>query len=453
MGAVPPLQSSSSHPARSSWASLLPRADLPWLAVVVLLAVGLRIAWVAYVNIDPNDGRFDDSVFYHNVGHLLALGVGYDDPYARGPTAQWPPAYPAALAVLYKLFGWHLLLAKGLNIIFAGITVALTYIIARRIFDRRVANSGALILAFFPGQIFFSTLVYAEAMFSMVFMLVLLLALVWTVQRSEARWWQVLLIGSLIGLAGMVRVEGVLLAFVLMALWAVTVRPWRTVARYAVLVALGATLALTPWTVRNWVQLDQFIPLRANASGAITRALDPDAVAPAIRTGNSKLSLADGLEYQITHPWEIPAIAGRKIVRFYRNDSDGVRLILNNRAPLDADDQPLTPDEQRRWRGLADRYFFAAGAAAVVAMAWSLIRRQGSHLVLIFAALGWTLLFGFITPASRFHYPLGPIIAILAGAFLVLVWDGAAMGWRRLLPRVKEPRPGPPEARKRPSGE
>ena len=439
MGAVPPLQSSSSHPGRLSLALLVPRADLPWLAAVVLMAVGLRVAWVLYVNVDPNDGRFDDSVFYHNVGHLLALGVGYDDPYARGATAQWPPAYPAALAVLYKLFGWHLLLAKGLNIVFAAITIALTYVIALRMSDRRVAYLGALILAFFPGQIHFSALVYAETMVSMVFMLVLLLALVWTVQRPEARWWQILLIGALIGLAGMVRVEGVFLVFVVVALWAVAVRPWRTVARYTALVAIGAILALTPWTVRNAVQLHQFIPLRANASGAISRALDPDAVAPGIREEDSKLSLAEGLEYQITHPWEIPVIAGRRVVRFYRNDSDGIRLILTPPMPARAIDyqRPLTEEAARRWRGLADRYFFAAGAAALVVMAWSLIRREGNYLVLIFAALGWTLLFGFITPSSRFHYPLGPIIAILAGAFLVLAWDGARVARRWLLAQVK----------------
>ena len=417
----------------------------------MVVAVGLRIVWVAYVNVDPNDGRFDDSVFYHRVGHLLAAGAGYVNPYDGDLIAQWPPGYPAALAVLYKLFGWHLLLAKGLNIAFAAITVALTYVIARRMSDRPVAYLGALILALFPGQIHFSTLVYAETMFSMVFMLVLLLAFVWTVQRPEARWWQVLLIGVLIGLAGMVRAEGVFLVLVLVALWAATVRPWRTVARYAVLVAIGATLAITPWTVRNAVQLHQFIPLRANASGAISRALDPDAVAPGIRRGDSKLSLADGLEYQLTHPWEIPAIAGRRIVRFYRNDSDGIRLILTPPVPARALDyeRPLTEEAARRWRGLADRYFFAAGAAALVVMAWSLIRRDGTYLVLIVAALGWTLLFGFITPASRFHYPLGPVIAILAGAFLVLVWDGAAMGWRRLVPGVKKPRPGRSKARKR----
>ena len=151
----------------------------------------------------------------------------------------------------------------------------------------------------------------------------------------------------------MVRVEGVFLVFVLVALWASTVRPWRTAARYAVLVALGTTLALTPWTVRNWVQLDhQFIPLRANASGVFRSALDPDVVAPAIRRSEVRLPLAEGLEYQLTHPWEIPVLAGRRVGRLYRNDSDGIRLILLPPVPARAlgYQSPLTDEAARRWR-------------------------------------------------------------------------------------------------------
>ncbi|MCH8808033.1 MAG: glycosyltransferase family 39 protein [Planctomycetes bacterium] len=167
----------------------------------MLVTVAVRALWVAYVNVDPNDGRLNDSVFYHNAAHLLAIGEGYQDPWGRGISAQWPPAYPLALAPLYKLFGWHMVLAKGLGIAFAAATVVVTYLLGRRIFDRRAALLGAALLAFFPGQIYFATLVYAEAMFALVFMIILLLTLEWTILRSEARWWQVLVIGVLVGAA------------------------------------------------------------------------------------------------------------------------------------------------------------------------------------------------------------------------------------------------------------
>ena len=424
-----------------------------------MAAIGLRILWIAYVNVDPNDGRFADAVFFHNVARLLADGWGYVEPYGRTATAQWPPGYPAALAVLYKLFGFHLVLAKGLNIAFAAITVFVTYLIGSRIFDRRVAYIGALILAFFPGQIYFSTLVMSETMFAMVFVLVLWLALVWTIEGLEARWWQLLLIGGLIGVAAMVRVEAVFLGVVLVALWALLVRPWPRMARYSAVVALGAVLALTPWTIRNAIEFHEFMPLRVHASQAIAHGFDPEAVAPPIFQ-KIKFSVSEGLEYQITHPWQIPNMVRRRIARLYSNDSDAMRFIRDpgvyivDQTPVAGSDDVelsfrrripfegppkryLTDREMLLWRGLADRYFFAAGAAALVTMAVCLFKRERNSMLLIFAAVGWTLLFGLIPPSTRYHFALGPVVAILAGAFVIFAWDGARVARRLLLAQME----------------
>lgn len=433
MGAVATPQRSPGS-GRSASKPLLARADLPWLAGALLIAVGLRIAWVTYLNIDPNDGRFDDSVFYHNTAHLLALGVGYDDPYGRGVTAQWPPAYPAALAVLYKLFGWHLVLAKGLNIAAAAVTIVLVYLTAARIFDRRVAFLAAIVLAAFPGQIYFSTLVYTETTFAMIFTLVLLLALVWTVQRPDGRWWQVLIIGFLIGVAAMTRAEGLFLAAVLVAVWTLTVRPWRKVLRYGALTAFAVVLTLTPWTVRNAVQLHEFIPLRSGAGDAIARALDPDA-----ELRGERRSIAEGLRYNLTHPWEVPAVVAGRIHRLYANDSWAIWNIQTFPASYFRGDYelPLTQEEEGRWRNLADPYFFAVGAAALVGVAICLLRRNRASLIIIVAVLGWTLLFGYLQPVTRYHFPLEPFMAILAAAFAVFAWDRLAPIRRSLLGRAK----------------
>lgn len=395
------------------------RRDVLLLAAVVAVAVLVRIAWVAYVNVDPNDGRGDDSVHYHNMAWRLAQGDGYVNWKFGFPTAHWPPAFPASLAVLYKLFGFHVSLAKALNITLAAATVALAYIAAQRCFDRRVAVTGALVLAFFPGQIYFSTLVMAETMFAFAFMLVLVLTLVWTVQQTDARWWQVAAIGMTIGAAAMVRAEGAALVFVVTAIWALTVRPWRRVARYAGLLAIGTALALTPWTVRNAVQLDQFVPLRTNATSVLAQGLDPDVGEAAIRTEQVTSTVGAGLKHQLTRPWETPPLIARRIKRVYENDSEGIFWIQHRTNPP----YPVTEGGAGLWRGLANRYFFAAGAAAVFGAAVYLARRDRLALALILPAIGWTLLFGLIPPITRFHFALGPVIAIMAAAFLVFVWD------------------------------
>ncbi len=421
MDAPPPDEPPSSVKPASR--QLLSVGDLPWLASAVLAAIALRMLWVAYVNPDPGDGRFDDSAFYHRAAQLLAQGAGYVSPYDGQPTAQWPPAYPAMLAGLYKVFGANIALAKLLNVGFGAVTVLFVYLIGRRLFDRRVAYLGAIILAFFPGQIYFSTLLLSEAAFAAVFMLVLLLTLLWTAGPPEARWWQLLLIGGLVGIASAVRSEGVFLALVLLIFWALTLRPWRRVAHYAAILGIGLVLALTPWTARNAMQLNQFVPLRSTAPTVFNRVLDPDAASPIdpSRVGlEERLSTSESFEHQLTHPWEIPALIARRVGRFYANDSDAIRWIQHTPSRIEP---PLSRNEVTRWRGLADRYFYAVGAAALAGAAWALIRRNPAGLLLIVAGLGWTLLFGLIPPASRFHFAVNPVISILAGAFLLAVWD------------------------------
>ncbi len=460
-----PLQSTAPVASPAPMASSAPpfaHAELVWLGAIVLIAVGLRIAWVAYLNVDPSDGRFDDGVFYHNAARLIAHGDGFMNPYNAELTAHRPPVFPATLAGVYAIFGWHVVLAKVINIAFGAVTVVLVYLIGRRVFDQRVAVLGALVLALFPGQIYFSTLVYAETMFAMIFTLVLLLTLVWTIERSDASFWQLLFIGALIGTSALVRVEGILLVFVLAALWAVMVRPWQRIARYASLALLGAVLAITPWTVRNAIQLHEFVPLRANTGSAIARAVDLEAEGiGGLGDSREERSIGGGLRGWLTRPWDLPPSVSRKVRALYENDSDGVRLATHSGrfpewvadlirvglvplplAPPEAwftgdYEPPLTQEEVAPWRRLADRYFFAVGAAALVAAAAGLVQRNRGILALVMVALVWTLVFGVVTPATRYHFPLGPIISILAGAFLVFVWDGAAVARRwRYKPRI-----------------
>jgi 4-amino-4-deoxy-L-arabinose transferase-like glycosyltransferase len=421
---VAPASRSSAGDTRPASTSLLTRADLPWLAIVLGVAAAVRVAWVAYVNVDPLDGRFDDSVFYQRVGVFLAQGHGYIDPWGRGLTAHWPPAYPAALALVYKVFWVDLLWAKTLNLGFALITVALTYLIGRRLFERRVAFLGTLVLALFPGQVYFTTLVFSELMFAAAFMLVLLLTLVWTVERPQSRVWQVLLLGFLVGFAAMVRAEGLFLAPVLVGVWALTVRPWRRIAWYAVLLAFGTAVALTPWTVRNVAQMHQFIVIRSNGDGAISRALDPDAPELPFSPGPVRSS-SEGLRYQLTHPVRALQYAGEKLGDFYGNDSEAIFLITFRRDPDPNPnyERPFSIDAGHRWQGLADRYYFGVAGAALAGAALAVWRRQRGAVVLVAPVIAWTMLFAFFNPVSRYHFPLAPIMAIFSGVFLVSVGD------------------------------
>ncbi len=392
--------------------------------MAVLTAVALRIAWVAYANVDPNDGRFDDSVFYHNVGHLLARGSGYTNPWLGGPTAQWPPAYPAALAVLYKVFGWELVWAKALNIGCAAVTVVLIYLIGRRLFDRRVGYAGALVLALFPGQIYFSTLVLTETIFAMVFVLVLLLVLLWTVERQDGAWWQPLIIGLLVGGAAMIRAEGILLLPIVIALWLLTVRPWGRLLDYVPALLLGAVLALTPWTARNASAFGEFIPLRPSPDGIAAIGLSPDFEEYRPAAGLPPPSLSDSVGHWVAHPWELPSFGWHKMRVLYKNDEDGIFWVQSRQGVL-------SETSADRWSRLANVYFFTVGALALLAIPLCLGQERKRRVAIPVFGLGWSLMFLIFAPQTRYHFPVGPLAALLAAALLVFVWDSIAAVARR----------------------
>ena len=408
------------------------RIDWVWLAVVVGLAVALRAAWIAYLNVDPTDGRFDDSVFYFNTGRLIAEEGSYLDPYGRGLTAQWTPGYPLALAAGFKVFGVHLVVAKVLNVLFAAVTVAATYGIGRAMFDRRVAVLGAVLLAVLPGHIYFQTLVYAETMFLMVVMLALLAVAVWTVRDRTPRWWQGLAIGFLIGAATMVRSEGILLAGAVPLVWLVTVRPWRRAGVVGAFAAAGIVIALMPWTARNWIQFGQFIPLRTDADTAIARTLDPEFENP---RESETTSLGEAVRSFVDEPLHIVADLPDNVRELYENDGDAVRLAQRYAwARRSAEyEPPLSESEDAFWRGIADRAFFGLGAAALLGVVVGAVRRERGMAMLVAMGLVWTVFFAVVLPLTRYHVPLYPLLAVGAGIFFVSAWDVVRVGAGRAL--------------------
>ena len=143
---------------RGLWA----RTHVRWLIGILLVALVLRVFWVATVQPDPRDGRFDDSVFYYNSGLLLAEGEGYVFPFDNAfcqfgfrcdepaPTAIWSPGYPLTLAAIFLLPGDNVAAARILNVAAGLVLVAGVYSLGQRLWNRRAGLLAAGIMAVFP---------------------------------------------------------------------------------------------------------------------------------------------------------------------------------------------------------------------------------------------------------------------------------------------------------------
>ena len=140
------------------------------------LAFVLRLAWViVYGRVQPPEGSVNDTTAYE----FLAVALANNNTYTGlnfEPTAGWPPGFPFVVSLLFRIFGVHLNLALGLNILLATATVVLLYLVAERILGGRLrARIAAGLFAVLPGPLYLSGLFMSETLF--IFMIVGFLAL------------------------------------------------------------------------------------------------------------------------------------------------------------------------------------------------------------------------------------------------------------------------------------
>ncbi len=403
------------------------------LGSILLVAVGLRAAWLAYVNVDPNDGRFDDTLFYYNGANLLARGFGYVAPFGGGePTAQWPPGYTALLALVYLLGAKSLIAVKALNVGLAMVSIVLTYLLASRLFDRNVGLVAALLLAAFPSYVYLSTLVLAENLFMPAFLLAVLLMVHWGTGGRQPTALQSLAVGGVIAFAGLVRAEGLWLLAPALGVWLVAFHGWVRAARQVLFVLVGVAVILTPWTVRNAIQLDSFVVVRTASSSSLAVGLNPDykLYESYYSRFKPRPSLSQTLRIHRNEPWRPFPLLGQKIYDMYENDS-GIIIWVQGFGP----NPSLTDEEFDRWANIANAAYFLVGAVALVGLAMSLVKRNAGALVLAAVVVTWTLGFALFIPETRYHLPLLALVSVFAAVPMAGLLPRALPGrWLKGLP-------------------
>jgi 4-amino-4-deoxy-L-arabinose transferase-like glycosyltransferase len=317
-------------------------------------ALVIRLAFVRIV--DPKVPALGDATAYHLLAMQLAKGDGYIRPYDAQllhlvrPTAEYPPLFPALLAVAYR-FGAHSVTAQREFVAFVGVvTVVLIGLLGRRVGGPAVGLVAAALAACYPMLFQPEGTLMAEALYAPLVVVVLLLA-----YRAHDRATVVnfALLGVAAGFATLARAEGLLLG-VVTAIGLGIVLHDRSAARRVglVAVAVGASLiVIAPWTVRNAVRLHAFVPVSTNVStlvdgancdatyhgtllglwretfgagGTVDRSL-PQAQACfegfAIQSPNfneaseASTHLHDGLAYAAHHPAQQPKVMAVRVLR------------------------------------------------------------------------------------------------------------------------------------------
>ena len=420
---------------------LLLRFDV-WLVVIIAIAFVLRLLWALRVEVDPRTYWRWDMTIYDHQAYALAKGKGFVD-FAGMPSAHWPPGYPAVLAPLYRLTDNNLLSARLLNVVAGTTTVFLVYLLGAKAFNRRIGLLGAALLAVFPGQVFATSLIMTEVVFTFLFVLVLTVA-VYTLfgdsgdRLRQAPFWA-LLIGVLIGAATLVRGEGLLLAAIVPALLFLRRRPVRVALARSSLVVLGAAAVILPWTARNIVKMRAPIIISTSATEALwvghhegangriadfTVAEQFEGVPnPEYEVKRNNAALKQALQFIKGHPLEEVTLIPRRFVGLYAGDGAAIAW-HGNPSTLSID--------RARWLGrLSDWYYWVIGGIAALGLPAWLSLREGRKALLAAVVACWTLLFSVVFFGDeRFHFAIMPIFCLWAAVSLTAAWQIARGRWR-----------------------
>lgn len=226
------------------------------LALLVGLAV--RVVWVLLCPNEPTSDQF----LYHQAAIDLAAGRGYVD--ASGdPANYWPVGYSALLVPFYLVFGPAPLSAYTANTLLALLSITGVFLLARELFEHRVASWTALALALYPTLVMYTTCVASENAFipGVVWLVYLFLRLA----KAENPWLWIVLSGVVAAATAYVRATVGLVCLVL-PIWTWWHRSFKSALFRGAGVAVLIVLLLLPWAFRNQAHFDAFTPFSLNGS-------------------------------------------------------------------------------------------------------------------------------------------------------------------------------------------
>ena len=196
------------------------------------LALGFALR-AAYAAAATRVAPWSDMLDWDKARQALAYGLPYN--------ANWTPAYPAALALVTKVFGESYLAFYAANAAFSAATCAMVFLIARDAFGRRTAWLALFFSVFYVDMIWYSGVMLAETMGMLLFAFT-----AWLVVRDR----HPALAGLAFGLTCLVK--GLFLlalpAFLLWLWYKYRSEGWL---RKAVYFSLLTGLTILPWSLRN----------------------------------------------------------------------------------------------------------------------------------------------------------------------------------------------------------
>lgn len=256
-----------------------------WLLAILSLALALRVVtavWLGDTMEVVDAGGTHDQVSYDMLAYRLATGHGFTFPEPWYPwvppnteTSYYSGTMVLHLAIIYKLFGYHPLVARLFYAVLGTIVVFLVYKLGRRLFGETAGLLAGACAAIYSYLILYSATLLTETPF-IFFLLLALNAAYETAETGSRRW--LMMLG--VSLAGTILFRMGVFPFVpVLLLWAYftsrcsshPLRVWHLLMPIAIIV-----IAILPWTIRNYLLFDRFMLLESQFGHVLWNSNHPD---------------------------------------------------------------------------------------------------------------------------------------------------------------------------------
>lgn len=251
--------------------------------VAVFLAVlgfMVRLSVAIWLGLSAPPEPGSDGKEYDTYAWNVAQGNGYrgmspDVADQNHLTAYRPPGPSLVWAGLYSVFGHRYDVIRIANCLFGALTVLFVFEIGRRCYDDRVGLFAAVIYAVFPTALINTVGLMSEPLGNLSF-----LAFIWAslVFGERPTWRSAAIAGVMCGIAIQMRANAILMMpfLALWVLWQFRNR-WQAMLQ-ACLIPILAVAMMIPWTVRNYIVFDTFIPM-STMGGSVLLQGNNDVVA------------------------------------------------------------------------------------------------------------------------------------------------------------------------------
>lgn len=239
-----------------------------------MLAAVLRFAAIAA---DSGYSPQNDAFEYDYYARSIAAGDGYPESgylRQRGPTAIRGPGYPYLLGAVYALSGDSVMVGRLAGAALGVLAVFLLYLIAKRIWGRRVGLIAAALAAVFPPLVLLSRELWSETLFIPLELGAVLCVLNFRRSGGELRW--AAAAGALCGLALLTRnTAAPLLICIPLGVVVAPVRLRLKTLGPPLAVLAVAALVLAPWAIRNTSAFGRFVPVTTSTGITASGVYNP----------------------------------------------------------------------------------------------------------------------------------------------------------------------------------